>query len=161
MDVGDSDFPLLDDPIAATLTKPSARGAASERLERAAAVGASVRAMEKLSSVGAASSSSRKERAAEGRYILPDFPPSERRLVLLNLLDLLVLLVLLPPILAVMGVAPTKRKMEAAVVATVVIFMLDVGVNNESGAQLWGGYHTCTMSCERWWFCFFGELVEK
>ena len=62
---------------------------------------------------------------------MPDFPPSERRLVLLNLLDLLVFLVLLPPILEVMGVAPTKRKMEAAVV----IFMLDVGVNNESGAQ--------------------------
>ena len=115
--------------------KPSARGAAPERAEAGAAVGASVRVMEKLSSVGAASSSSRKERAAEGRFILPDFPPSERRLVLLNLLDLLVFLVLLPPILAVMGVAPTKRKMEAAVVATVVIFMLDVGVNNESGAQ--------------------------
>ena len=112
MDVGDSDdFPLLDDPIAATLTKPSARGAASERLERAAAVGASVRAMEKLSAMGAASASSRTERAAERRFALPDLPPSR-----------LVLLVLLPPILAVMGVV--KRKMVAAVVAVVAVLML-------------------------------------
>jgi len=96
LDVGDSDFPLLDDPIAATLTKPSAREAPSERLERAAvaAVGASVRAMgmEKLSAMGAASASSRMERAAERRFALPDLPPSR-----------LVLLVLLPPISAVMG----------------------------------------------------------
>ena len=108
--------------------KPSARGVAPERAETGAAVGASVRVMEKLSSVGAASSSSRKERAAEGRYILPDFPPSERRLVLLNLLDLLVFLVLLPPILAVMGVAQKKRKRAAVVVAAVAIFILNVVV---------------------------------
>ena len=129
MDVGDSDdFPLLDDPIAATLTKPSARGAASERLERAAAVGASVRAMEKLSAMGAASASSRTEteRAAERRFALPDLPPSR-----------LVLLVLLPPILAVMGVGVVKRKMVAAVVA-VLIFMLNVVVQFQliSGAKL-------------------------
>ena len=94
--------------------KPSATGAASERLERAAAVGASVRAMamEKLSAMGAASASSRMERAAERRFALPDFQPSR-----------LVLLVLLPPILAVMGVV--KRKMVAAV-AAVLIFMLNV-----------------------------------
>jgi len=130
LDVGDSDFPLLDDPIAATLTKPSARGAASERLERAAAVGASVRAMEKLSAMGAASASSRTERAAERRFALPDLPPSR-----------LVLLVLLPPILAVMGIGVVKRKMVAAVVVVAVlmlIFMLNVVVQFQliSGAKI-------------------------
>ncbi len=116
----------MDDPIAATLTKPSARGAASERLERAAAVGASVRAMEKLSAMGAASASSRTERAAERRFALPDLPPSR-----------LVLLVLLPPILAVMGIGVVKRKMVAAVVA-VLIFMLNVVVQFQliSGAKI-------------------------